>query len=121
MKVGLDVFYTPIFMKKNRPAYKLSVLGYTEDEERFLDIIFKHTTSIGIRKYFVDRVILDRKIIEFDSSLGKAKIKIVKYKDELFYYPEYEYVKEIAIKQNLSIIEVANVLKSEVKKRNILF
>lgn len=116
MKIGLDVFYTPIFMKKNRPAYKLSVLGYVEGEEKFLDIIFRHTTSIGIRKYFVDRVILDRKIIDFKSTLGNVKVKVVKYKKEEFMYPEYESVKKLSIRYELPIKEVIDIVKKEIKK-----
>ena len=65
MDYALDVFYTPIFMKKNRPAYKLSVLCYEKYEKQVESIIFKNTTSIGIRKYGVERSILDRKIEQF--------------------------------------------------------
>ena len=60
MEVARDSFYTPIFMKKNRPAYKLSVLCDKERIEEVEDIIFANTTSIGIRKIEVDRSILDR-------------------------------------------------------------
>ena len=61
MKYALDVFYTPIYMKKNRPAYKLSVICDLENEKKIEDVIFKHTTSIGIRKIPIERDILDRK------------------------------------------------------------
>lgn len=112
-KHSLDTYYTPIFMKKNRPSYKLSVLAYSENEDEILDIIFRHTTSIGIRKYPVDRVILDREIVNFDSSLGKARLKVIKYKDERFAYPEYEDIKGIASQKNMSIGEVYTIIKSE--------
>ena len=115
LKVSLDVYYTSIFMKKNRPAYKLSVLCKKEDEEKVADIIFKHTTSIGIRKYDVDRIILEREIVEFDSSLGKAKVKCVKNKDEIYIYPEYEVVKGLAEKNNISITDVYFKIISEYK------
>ena len=118
-KHSLDTYYTPIFMKKNRPSYKLSVLAYSENEDEILDIIFRHTTSIGIRKYPVDRVILDREIVNFNSSLGKVRLKVVKFKDEKFAYPEYEDIKGIASWQNMSISEVYTIIKSEYQIKNI--
>lgn len=108
-----DIYYTPIYMKKNRPAYKLSVLASKENEEKILDIIFRHTTSIGVRKYDVSRNILDRKIIDFESSFGRVKLKIAKYKEEKFIYPEYESIKNIANNKKLSINEIYSIIKLE--------
>ncbi|MBP2025601.1 nickel insertion protein [Peptoniphilus stercorisuis] len=118
LEKSLDVFYTPIFMKKNRPAYKLSVLCNVEKEEEILDIIFKHTTTIGIRKYFVERDILKREIIDFKSSFGDVKLKIVFHKDNKYIYPEYESIKKIAIKEDISIIDLYREVVSEYEKKS---
>lgn len=118
LEKSLDVFYTPIFMKKNRPAYKLSVLCNVEKEEEILDIIFKHTTTIGIRKYFVERDILKREIIDFKSSFGDVKLKIVFHKDNKYIYPEYESIKKIAIKEDVSIIDLYREVVSEYEKKS---
>lgn len=115
-EIARDVFYTPIFMKKNRPAYKLSILGEMEKEEDILDILFKHSSTIGIRKYKVDRVILDRKIINVETKFGKGKVKVTKYKDKEYVYPEYETAKKIAEEKDISIIDVLDEIKNSYKK-----
>lgn len=115
MEIALDVFYTPIFMKKNRPAYKLSVLCYEKDEKKIEAIIFKNTTTIGIRKYSVDRSILDRKIDDFCFDDVKIKVKIVSFENEIYVYPEYETAKELAEKKSISIKQAYEIIKKEYK------
>ncbi len=98
MKEGArDVFYVPAFMKKGRPAYLLKVVCETGDREKMEDIIFKHTSTIGIRCVAVDRTALPRRIAFVDTPFGKARVKVVTRKGETFYYPEYEDVVAIAI------------------------
>ena len=102
-----DVFYTPIYMKKNRPAYKLEVICNKENFDNLLEIIFKETTTIGARFYQVDRAELDRKIIEIDTKYGKIKGKeITTPKGKIYRYPEYESMKEIAEKNNIPLKEL---------------
>ena len=60
---ALDVFFTPIYMKKNRPAYCLTVLCHEEHMKNLQNIIFKNTTTIGIRYHYEKRTILNRKQI----------------------------------------------------------
>lgn len=94
-----DVWYTPIYMKKNRPAYMLSVLCREEDIEDMEDIIFSNTTTIGIRRCKAERTVLDRKNEEIEVGLcGKriAKVKVCEHKNEKYVYPEYESVKALA-------------------------
>ncbi|WP_105301468.1 nickel pincer cofactor biosynthesis protein LarC [Anaerococcus marasmi] len=103
MEVARDSFYTPIFMKKNRPAYKLSVLCDKERIEEVEDIIFSNTTSIGIRKIEVDRSILDRQMISIEYKGLKLFFKKVYHKDSSYIYPEYQSAKDLAEKENISI------------------
>lgn len=93
-----DVFYTPIFMKKNRPAYKLSVLCDEKNIEFMESIIFKNTTSIGIRKYRTSRSILKREMLNIDSEYGKVRVKVCYFGNEKYYYPEYDDIKDICNK-----------------------
>lgn len=116
LKEARDVYYTPIFMKKNRPAYKINILTEVEKEEKILDILFKHSSTIGVRKYKVDRVTLDRKVVEVKTDLGIGKVKIVKYKGEEYVYPEFEDCKKIAEEKDISIIEVMDEIKNGYKK-----
>lgn len=111
MEVARDSFYTPIFMKKNRPAYKLSVLCDKERIEEVEDIIFANTTSIGIRKIEVDRSILDRKMITIDHDGLKLLFKKVYHKDSSYLYPEYQSAKDLAEKENTSIKEAFDKMK----------
>ena len=122
-----DAWYMPIYMKKNRPAYMLSVLCSEEKIEALEDIIFSNTTTIGIRRYQVERTTLNRKIItkEIDISIGdnelskahkkEVKLKLCKYKEKEYLYPEYESVKEIAEEFHLDFKRAEQIVKDAVK------
>lgn len=74
---ALDVWTTPIFMKKNRPAQKLSVLITKEKVNYCADVIFKETTTIGIRVIAVaDRLEAERKLVKADTEYGKITCKM---------------------------------------------
>lgn len=103
---ALDVFFTPIYMKKNRPAYRLNVVSKEKDLQKMQKIIFKETTTIGIRYRVEERTELPREIIEIDSKYGKIKAKKVINNDEEYIYPEYESLKEVAKKNNIPLKEL---------------
>ena len=103
---ALDVFFTPIFMKKNRPAYRLTVACRKDDMVKLQNIIFKETTTIGIRYRQESRTELQRENIEIDTKYGKMKAKKVTNNGEEYIYPEYESLKEIAEKNNIPIKEL---------------
>ncbi len=105
---ALDVFYTPIFMKKNRPAYCLTVCCKKEDIKKIQDIIFKETTTIGIRYHFESRTELKREIIEVDTKYGKLQAKKVENNGKTYIYPEYESAKILAEKNNIPLKELYN-------------
>ena len=103
---ALDVFYTPIFMKKNRPAYRLTVSCKKDDIYKLQNIIFKQTTTIGIRYRYEYRTELARKMTKIDTKYGKIKAKKVINNGETYVYPEYESIKELAEKNNISLKEL---------------
>ena len=103
---ALDVFYTPIFMKKGRPAYRLSVACRKEDMFKLQNIMFKETTTIGIRYRFESRTELGRESIEIDTKYGKLRAKKVTNNGETYVYPEYESLKEIAQKNDIPLKEL---------------
>ena len=90
-----DVFYTPIYMKKNRPAVLLRVICMADKVEQMEDLIFAHTTTVGIRKMPMERTVLDRRIKTVDSPYGPADVKLCTRKGKTRIYPEYESVKKI--------------------------
>ena len=93
-----DVYYTPIFMKKNRPAYLLGVICTSDFVEKLEGIIFMNTTTIGIRKHQAERTILPREIKTITTPFGEAQVKICSYLDQHFIYPEFESVKALCQK-----------------------
>ena len=100
---ALDVFYTPIFMKKNRPACRLTVACKKEDMFKLQNIIFRETTTIGIRYRFESRTELGREFVEIDTKYGKIKAKKVINDGETYVYPEYSSMKELAQKNNIPL------------------
>ncbi len=100
---ALDVFFTPIYMKKNRPGYRMSVACKREDMFKLQNIIFRETTTIGIRYRFEYRTELEREMIEIDTKYGKIKAKKVNNNGEEYIYPEYESIKKLAVEKNIPL------------------
>ena len=92
---ALDVHYVPCIMKKNRPAYILYVLCKENNISNLENIIYNHTTTIGIRRFRFERSILPRHIIEVNSPYGLAKVKVTEVNNQKRYYPEYESVAKL--------------------------
>ncbi len=92
---ALDVFFQPIYMKKNRPAYLLTVLCHEADRERLTKLIFQHTTSIGIRYAAMNRTAMEREIRTVELEGMKLQAKVCRYGDIVKCYPEYESIKEL--------------------------
>ncbi len=90
---ALDVFFQPIYMKKNRPAYLLTVLCHEADRERLTKLIFQHTTSIGIRYAAMNRTAMERESRTVELEGIKLQVKVCRYGDIVKCYPEYESIK----------------------------
>lgn len=114
MQAGaLDVHYSPVYMKKNRPAWELTVICKKSQMEELEDIIFKETTTIGIREFpSVMRSILRRNQKKVETPFGMAEVKEVDLPGERRFYPEYESVKAIAEKNHLPFAEVYHLVKA---------
>ena len=111
-----DVHFIPVFMKKNRPAYQLNVICREEDIEKFEQIIFEETTTIGIRKQKIEMTMLKTELKIIDTSLGKAQVKICDLKNEKRIYPEYNSIVEICKKSGKSYQEIYQFIINEYKK-----
>nr|WP_297968060.1 nickel pincer cofactor biosynthesis protein LarC [uncultured Mogibacterium sp.] len=104
---ALDVSYAPIFMKKNRPAYRLEVICRAETREKLSEIIFDETTTIGVRYYPVQREELTRVRTLVDTELGQIEAKQVStISGHTYTYPEYESMKSIASELGISMKSV---------------
>ena len=97
MKAGaLDASCFPIYMKKNRVAYMLQVLCRKEQQEMLEDVIFRETTSIGLRRYEEKRRILPRTFEEIRLKDGhNVTVKVCEHHGQKFCYPEFETVKKV--------------------------
>lgn len=113
-----DVWHTPVFMKKNRPAYMLSVLCEEQKTEQMEELILTHTTTIGIRRYPVERTILEREEKTVSIPDGKAEVKVCTYRGKRFYYPEYESVKRICRETGNDFQTVYHMVQEAAKQQD---
>ncbi len=111
---ALDVIFIPVHMKKNRPAVMVQVLCKAPIMKHMIELIFSETTTIGVRTYGVDRYILDRKTVVFETSFGEITFKEIISPRGIRYTPEYEDCKKIASTANIPLQEVYSRLVCEV-------
>ena len=97
--------YMPVFMKKNRPAWLLTVLCKEEQVSVMEQIIFRETTTIGIRRQEMGRTILKREKRAVTTPLGKVEVKVCTFDGQEYFYPEYESVKKLCEKTGISYKE----------------
>jgi len=105
---ALDVFATPIYMKKNRPAYMLTCICRVSDKDKFTRMIFKNTTTRGMRYRTMERSVMKSELLMVDTEYGEVVIKKSFGYDLEKYKPEYESVKKAAEKNNVSFETVYN-------------
>ena len=108
-----DVYYTPIYMKKNRPAYQLNVICTKENIEGMERVIFRETTTIGIRRVRMQRTVQRRRTHTIDTSFGEAEVKTCEFEDGKRVYPEYESVALICRERGLPYQQVWNQIYQE--------
>ena len=108
-----DVYFTPIYMKKNRPAYQINVICAEEDITKLEEIMFMETTTIGIRRIKMERSILKREQKEVVTSLGRAAVKICELPSGKRIYPEHDSVAALSRKSGLSWHDVYRLIVRE--------
>jgi uncharacterized protein (DUF111 family) len=108
---ALDVFLTPVIMKKSRPAAKVTVLCRGEKRIALSDILIKETTTIGLRYYEAGRMILKREFSEVETPYGRIRFKISNAGGITKSSPEYEDCKKAAKKQKVPLLEVIEEVK----------
>lgn len=110
---ALDAFTVPIGMKKSRPGVMLTVLCKEANKEEMVRLIFRHTTTLGIREKRCQRHILDRRMESVDTPYGKVHRKIsTGYGVQRTKY-EYNDIARIAREQNISLFEVLDKMNDE--------
>ncbi|MBW9171771.1 nickel pincer cofactor biosynthesis protein LarC [Clostridium estertheticum] len=112
---ALDAYITPIIMKKGRPSVKISILCEEDKTTRMKEILFRETTTLGVRSFKVDKTKLKREFIKVNTSYGEVTVKESYYKGEKIKSKfEYEECKRIAKSTGVPINEVYEKLRNEI-------
>lgn len=107
-----DAHFTPVYMKKNRPAYMLTVICDETQIRKLEQIIFEETTTIGIRRARMERTVLKREDTSILLKEGEMKVKKCILPDgQVRHYPEYEDVAALARQSGLSFQQVMDVVR----------
>ncbi len=114
---ALEVFTTPVNMKKNRPGIMLTCLCPEKLENEMISLIFKNTSTIGVRKNICERYVMSRSEEKIKTSLGYVNIKTSKGYGTEKTKADYDDVAKIASENNLSLREVRNLIEGEVLRR----
>jgi len=114
---ALDVFYTPVIMKKERPALVLNFLAEDNNIDPLLDILFRETTSSGVRLNRMMRKKLHREIVPIDTKYGKINVKVHRKGGEIVTIsPEYGNCRKIAEEKRIPLKEVYDESISQARK-----
>ncbi len=104
---ALDVYSTPIQMKKNRPALKITCICAVADLDRLASLIFRETTTIGIRYVVAQRKTLQREFVQVETDFGTVAMKISLLNgDPVNFVPEFEDCRQLAVKTGAALKEV---------------
>ena len=109
---ALDVFTTPIYMKKNRPAYLLTCLCTPQEQEKFTRLMLLHTTTLGVRSRLCKRETLEYQISTVETAFGPVRVKTASGYGVRRTKPEFEDLKKIAAEQGLTMAEVCRLVES---------
>ena len=115
---ALDVFSTSVLMKKNRPGQLVTLLCEHANLARLMDLIFRETTTIGVRTYEVRRKTLDRELIPVATPFGEVRLKVSRMNGTVLNAtPEYEDCQRIAAARNIPLKEVIAAATFEYQKQ----
>ncbi|MBQ7581023.1 MAG: nickel pincer cofactor biosynthesis protein LarC [Clostridia bacterium] len=106
---ALDCFVTPVVMKKGRPAFMLTVLCKNSEADKFASLIFKHTTTIGLRKYTPSRYTLKREFVEENGVAVKRSEGFCTSREKI----EFEDIKALAVEKDISVFEARKELEDK--------
>ena len=115
---ALDVYFTPVTMKKSRPGTLITILTKPENAFALEELLLRETSTFGVRKSDWSRRILSREFKLIQTEYGKISVKIGLLEDEIIkIYPEYEDVKKAANQYNIPFAEVYLVVQKEAMKQ----
>lgn len=111
-----DAHYTPVFMKKGRPAYQLTVVCRESDRQRMERIVFEETSTVGIRRVAMDRTVMDRRIDEVDTPIGRVQVKVCTIDGIEKSHPEYESIATICREKGIPFRDAYDIVMSSITR-----
>jgi pyridinium-3,5-bisthiocarboxylic acid mononucleotide nickel chelatase len=115
---ALDVFSTPAQMKKNRPGLLVTLLSEAENASRLIDLIFRETTTIGVRTYEARRKTLERETVSVKTPFGEVRMKVSHGNGSILNAtPEYDDCQRIAVERGVPLKQVIAAASFEFEKR----
>jgi uncharacterized protein (DUF111 family) len=115
---ALDVFSTPVQMKKNRPGLLVTLLTESANVSRLIDLVFRETTTIGVRTYEARRKTLDREFVPVETPFGKVRMKISRMNGSVLNAtPEYDDCQRIAAERGIPLKKVIASAAFEFQKQ----
>jgi uncharacterized protein (TIGR00299 family) protein len=115
---ALDVFSTPVQMKKNRPGILLTILSKNEDAAKLIDLVFRETTTLGVRTHEVRRRVLGREFVSVTTPFGDVRMKVARVNGTvLTATPEYADCQKIAEQQGIPLKKVIAAASFQYEKQ----
>ncbi|HUS87027.1 MAG TPA: nickel pincer cofactor biosynthesis protein LarC [Bacteroidales bacterium] len=107
-----DVYLTPVIMKKSRPGTKISIVCYSDKKEQITKILFRESTTLGIRSTPIEKLMLEREFKHVDTPFGKISVKFSYYEGKVVAAkPEFDRCNEIARKEGIPLREVYRIIE----------
>ena len=108
---ALDAYFTPIQMKKNRPGVLFSILCHPRERDRMLELVFRETTTLGVRSSLLERYALERDVRVVETEFGQVRFKVSKYRGKVVNAtPEYDDLRRVASETGLPLKEIRKKL-----------
>jgi uncharacterized protein (DUF111 family) len=115
---ALEVFYVPVQMKKNRPGTLVSILCERRTEEELLQLLFTETTTLGVRRYEVERRALQRSLIRVETQYGPIDVKVAHLNGRVVNeMPEFEQVRAAASRAGIPVKAVEDAVRAALNHR----
>ena len=115
---ALDVYFSSIQMKKNRPGCMLSVITRAADAEKLGALILEHTTTLGVRVSEFQRITAEREEVQIESSFGSAVVKVKKLNGRITsIHPAFEACERLAREYDMPVSEVSRIIQREAEKK----
>jgi len=115
---ALDVFYTPVVMKKNRPGVQLTLLCLEPEADRFMEMILRETTAFGVRRRLCERRKLKRELRKVKTKFGVVDVKVGLLAGKVVQAaPEYESCRKLAAKGGMPVRQVFEAASHALKIR----